>query len=359
LSEAKKEETPYQEGAEIHPDVPVAITKPIEPPKTEIPQLPKCVKCGREAKSWEGEETKEGFTCNRCIKIKCHTCGKEYSKASGVYEGFQCKACQEKEHLERLRLNAVADFTFENAILLEKILKAVEEIQDEPLIEIKNDGILIRVMDPSRVAMLDYFISKRAFHEYRVHTEGFLLVDLEGVLKQIRHLRKDTLIKALVDGKDGKFTITLVDARERQRTFLMLEVEKLEVPPAPKLNLTARVKVIASDFYSDLEDMGSAGDTVSFEADHKNFIIKTAGELATAKNQYSTEEGVILEVEGNGDNRAVYSLSYLKALIRKDLSDTIVFEWSKDMPLRITHENVLEKGSRIVAYMAPRIEVED
>jgi len=328
-------------------------------PKPEIPQLPKCVKCGREAKSWEGEETKEGFVCNRCIKFKCRTCGKEYSKASGVHEGFQCKACQEKERLERLRLNAVADFTFENAILFEKILKAVEEIQDEPLIEIKNDGILIRVMDTSRVAMIDYFVSKRAFQEYRVHTEGFLLVDLEEVLKQMKHLRKDTFIKALVDGKDAKFTITLVDARERQRAFPMLEVENSEVPPAPKLNFTARVKVIASDFYSDLEDMGSAGDTVSFEADHKTFIIKTAGDCATAKNKYATNEGVVLEAEGNGDNRAVYSLSYLKALIRKDLNATIVFEWSKDMPLRITHENVLDKDSRIVAYIAPRIEVED
>lgn len=337
---------------------PKVETQPTE--EKPIPAIPKCVKCGKETDQWKGEQTEEGFVCNGCIKIKCRTCGKEHSKASGAYEGFQCKVCEEKERLERLRLNAVADFTFENAQLFEKLLKAVGACQDEALLEIKNEGIVIRLMDPSRVAMVDYFLSKRAFQEYKVHTQGFLLLNIEEVLKQMKHLCKDTSIKALVDGKDAKFTITLVDTRERQRTLPMLEVDTPDVPPSPKINYTAKVRVNASEFYADLEDMGNAADSVSFEADYQTFMVKGCGEYITAKNKYDPSEpnSIVIEAEGNGDNRAVYSLSYLKALIRKDLSETVVFEWSKDMPLRITHENALDADSKIIAYQAPRVEVE-
>ena len=46
-------------------------------------------------------------------------------------------------------------------------------------------------------------------------------------------------------------------------------------------------------------------------------------------------------------------------MIRKDLCETVVLEWTEDMPLRITHENVLnDRDSKIVAYIAPRIETD-
>jgi len=321
---------------------------------------PKCVKCGKEFDfSWYLTKTDEGLICDRCLKYRCVKCRKEVSKASGAHEGFTCKDCQEKERLEKLRLNAVANFTFENAQLFEKILKAVSACQDEALFNIENEGITIRVMDPSRVAMVDYYLSKRAFVEYRVHTEGFMLIDLEEVLKQMKHLRKDTSIKALVDGKDAKLILTLVDTRERERKLPMLEVDSPEVLPSPKVSYTAKVKVNASEFYTDLEDVGNVSDHVSFEAYPQSFIMNVGGDYTSGKNKYEVGEtdSVLLECEGNGDNRTIFSLNYLKAMIRKDLSETVVFEWSKEMPLRITHENVLE-DSKIMAYVAPRIEVE-
>jgi len=340
------------------------ITEPATPPESPKPKMYKCCKCGKEVTaSWEGEQTEKGFVCNRCIKFKCRTCEKEQSKASGAYEGFQCKACDEKEHLERLRLNAVANFTFENAQLFKKLLWAISDCVNEALFEIKNEGILIRQMDPSRVAMVDYCLSKRSFQEFHVHTEGFLLVNIEEVLKQMKHLSKETSIKAFVDGKDAKFIITLVDSRERERKIPMLEVEKEELPPEPKISYTAKVRAKAVEFCTDLEDLGNACEAVSFEADCEQFIVKGAGDYASAKNKYSSGkpdgEGVVIEVEGNGDNRSVYSLSYLKSMIRKDLSETVVFEWSKDMPLRITHVVDALTDSRVVSFMAPRIEVDE
>jgi len=298
--------------------------------------------------------------CNDCIKIKCRTCGKEYPKSkAGVHEGFQCKECEEKERLERLRRNAVAEFTFEDAQLFEKLLKAIGAVEDEALMQITNDGVLVRVMDPSRVAMLDYFIGKRDFQEYRVHKEGFLYFSVEELLKHMKHLRKDTLIRGFVDGKDGKFTITLVDTRERQRQLPTLEVDKGDVLPIPKINFTTKVKMVASDFCTDLDDLETASDHVSFEADWDTFLVKAHGDYVKAKNEYKKGQPILLETEGDGNNKSVYSLNYLKALIRKDLSEIITFEWSKDMPMKISHKSEDLKHSQIVAYLAPRVEVDD
>ena len=325
-----------------------------------IPELPKCSKCGKEFNEWQGERRNEVFVCDGCIKYKCVSCGKQYSKKSGAHEGFQCNNCKEKERLKNIRKNAVAEFTFGRAQLFEKLLKAISDIQEEALFEVKHDGIVARLMDPSRVAMVDYFISKRSFDEYHVFKEGVLQINLEEVIKHFKHISKQTSIKAFIDGKDQKFTITFVDSRERERKIPTLEVEGAEIPPTPKFpSFGAKVKVVSSKFWEDLEDIGNVTDHVSFEADWKTFVMKAGGDYTTGKNTYSRDQtdSIVVEIEGNGDNRSVYSLSYLKTLIRKDLSEIVVFEWSKDMPLKITHEKALE-DSNIVAYLAPRIEVE-
>lgn len=316
----------------------------------------KCKGCGKEVSaSWKLEKG----LCNKCIKFPCRKCGKKKSKASGARAGFICEPCEIKERLEAVRRNAVATFKFEDAQLFKDLLQAVTEFSSEPMFKVSMDKIEVQVMDPSRVAMVRMVLPKHVFEELLVHSEGYMQVNLEAVIKLMKNLAHQTSVRFFIDGKDARLTMTLINgSRERERTFPLFEIsEDPEPPPIPKLNHTAKVKLVASDFLKDIEELALVSDHITLEADRDLLIVKASGDVTAGKNKYGKGSDILIDIDVRDQAKAVFSISYFKEMIQTKICDLVTLEWASDMPIYV--DNQLKFGdAELSYYLAPRIETE-
>ncbi len=233
----------------------------------------------------------------------------------------------------------------------------MNRIIDEPMFRISEDSIQVKQMDPNRVAMIDYSISKAHFEAWNVHTSGVFCFNLDEALKVIpfKRLSKNTRISIFFDGKDGKVTFTLEDHRVRQRTLVMLEPDT-EFPPHPKINYDATVKMVTKQLKEDLEDIKKVSDHVTFRVDSTGLTAEAIGETAKAKNTYAKGSDTLLALEVKEDCRAVFSLGYLPELLfDPKLCDVVGVHLSTDMPIKTT---MFSKVGELYGWLAPRIETE-
>ncbi len=71
-------------------------------------------------------------------------------------------------------LKTTAYFTYPDANLFKKLFKAMAILPDEITWKINADSLVMRQMDPSRVALIDLAIEKEAFKEWEVTTSGYV-----------------------------------------------------------------------------------------------------------------------------------------------------------------------------------------
>ena len=253
--------------------------------------------------------------------------------------------------------NAIGMFSLGNAKDLKRLFEAINTIVDEVTIKFDMDSLSIRQMDPSRVAMIDYQIDKRQFEEWHVTKPGLTCFNIESVLDvALSKLKKDTMVK--VEFNEREITFTLKDAKERVRTFPLLEPNQ-EIPPTPQLRFNARYKVIAQVLQEDIEDLSKVSDHVVFVGDNENLILKAEGDIVKGQNKHSRGGECILDIETSEPSKATYSLSYLTEFFKKGtaLSEVTTLEFSTDMPIKITVQS--PQFGDLHHYLAPRIETED
>jgi len=132
---------------------------------------------------------------------------------------------------------------------LADLLKAVAVLADEPTIIITEDGLRIRSMDTSKIAMVDFFIGRSVFDEYEVDGgESRICVSLPDLLKLLRKVKKGETAELALDEATGRVRLTLRGKYRRSFTIPRLEFAS-EVPPELKLALTAKAILDASELH--------------------------------------------------------------------------------------------------------------
>jgi len=257
---------------------------------------------------------------------------------------------------------AVAEFVFGSAQTFSHILECMNNIIDDVEMTIEHDGIRVRQMDPSRVAMLDYVIEKEAFEEWMVHTSGKACFNVSEALKQVpfKRVSKDTKVKAFIDGKDGRVTFTLIDTRIRKRTIDLLE-PGAEEHPVPKVAFKVQNKLLVATFIDDLEDLKEKYDHVVFLANTDQLTVTGVSENgATFRNEYRRGGDILIDHHIEEDSKTTYSLSYLTefAFSKKilKLCDVATLNWATAMPLKVELHPTLP--ATLVHWLAPRVDVE-
>lgn len=168
---------------------------------------------------------------------------------------------------------------------LKSLLNAISAVTDEATFHLTTEGVKTRSMDPSRVAMVDFELSKEAFVEYEVSEETSLCFDINQMLKFLRTTRKDeTLELSLEELKLKLLFIKENDVRE----FMMptLEASEEEVP-APKVTFNAKAKFVTSDLRQRLDDGALVSDMIQITASPDKIVIAAIGDLMTSRAEIS------------------------------------------------------------------------
>ena len=244
-----------------------------------------------------------------------------------------------------------------DAKFLKDVMGAISILVDEATFDLTSEGIKLRAMDPSRVAMVDFEWPKTVFDEYSCGEPMKMCINISEMLKLLRRTGKDESVELSLDDKTGKLKIAI--RGKYSRTFNMPTLEAMdEEVPTPKVSFNVSAKTMTQGLREAIEDASLVSDHVQIEADNEKLVMHATGDIMGAKIEFKAGDDVLLEMKAKEASRATFSLSYLSEIVKASVptSEIVDIEFSTDMPIKLDFKQ--KKEGKLKFFLAPRIEVE-
>jgi proliferating cell nuclear antigen len=237
------------------------------------------------------------------------------------------------------------------------MITSISILVDEATFKLDPEGLKLRAMDPSRVAMIDFEWPKTAFEEYECTEPTKMCINITELLKLIKRSGKDETLELALDDKTGKLQVKISGKYTRNFTMPTLEASEEEVP-TPKITFNVKIKATTDGLSQAIEDAQLVSDHVKIEADPEKVVFNAFGDLMGATITLQKGSDALLELEAKEPQKATFSLSYLTEIIKaaSQTSDIATLEFSSDMPIRLDFQQA--KEGKLTFYLAPRIETE-
>jgi proliferating cell nuclear antigen len=240
-----------------------------------------------------------------------------------------------------------------DARLWKNLIGAISPLIDEGTFDIDKNGIKLRAMDPSHVAMVDFEWPKTVFDDYSCDTPTKLCINISEMLKFLKRIGSDESLELSVD---SQARLNMILQGKYTRTFNMATLEPItEEIPAPKISFNAIAKISTSCLKNAMDDIATVSDHIQFEMTSKTLNMSATGYLGSASVEVGTDSEELLSLSVKEKSTATFSLNYLSETIKaaSTISDVVTIEFSKDMPLRLNFE--MTEG-KLQYYLAPRID---
>jgi len=244
-----------------------------------------------------------------------------------------------------------------DARLWRNLMTAISTLIDEATFSANADGIALRAMDPSHVAMVDFSWSKAAFEEYACDQPMKFCVNISEMLKLLRGAGSDEILELSLDEQTGRLNLRLQG--KYVRTFSMATLETTgEEAPVPKISFNAKARITTDCLKQAMDDAATVSDHVRLEASLEKFVLRATGDLGSATIELEKDSEALLSLEVKEESKATFSLNYLAEIIKAAsiASDVATVEFSSNMPIKIDFE--LTHQGKLSYFLAPRIETE-
>jgi hypothetical protein len=236
-------------------------------------------------------------------------------------------------------------------------------IKDEVQLKITSNGVVLRQIEESHIALTDMFVPKEYFKELKGDSELRLEVDsIKPLLTRLSH--GDEIVFSV---SGDKLHIEIKGKRVRVFESPLLEAEEIE-RRIPRVVCNVRAKVCMEGLLYGVEDAQKfvvrGGGKKKELFGHVILKAEAMGlriEAATEDGLYSTGTTLtsgwdLMKFEGSVGQRVVIAISFLIDVVRalSKVTNMVQIEFSQDAPLHIIAELPL-KGMSLEYWIAPRI----
>lgn len=244
-----------------------------------------------------------------------------------------------------------------DARLWRSLLSAISTLVDEATFNADAEGVKLRSMDPSHVAMVDFALPSTAFKEYTCTEPKRIRINLESMLKLLKRSKTGESVELVYDEQTKKIQMTLRDKIKKIFTIPTLESTEEETP-TPKVNFNSSIRITSAALKEIIEDTQEVSDNVKLEAHPERLVITASTELSSGRFEIEKGAETLLDIKVREPSAATYNLSYLADMMKAgaEASEILTLEFSTNMPLRL--EFAIPQSGQIVYYLAPRIEAE-
>jgi proliferating cell nuclear antigen len=244
-----------------------------------------------------------------------------------------------------------------DAKLLRDMTAAISILVDEATFKIEPEGLKLRAMDPSRVAMIDFEWPKTIFEEYTCEVPSKMCINISELLKLLKRAGKDEAVELSLDDKTGRLQIKITGKYTRTFNMPTLEASEEEVP-TPKIAFNIKAKTTTQGLSQAIEDAQLVSDHVRIEAGAQQLVLNASGDLMGATITLQKGSDTLMDLDAKENSKATFSLSYLSEIIKtaSATSDIATLEFSTDMPIKIDFQQI--KEGKLTFFLAPRIETE-
>jgi proliferating cell nuclear antigen len=220
-------------------------------------------------------------------------------------------------------------------------------------LEVGKEGLFLRAMDPSQIAMVSFSMPKSAFAEYDAPAPSAKIgLDFDNLSKILGRTRGNEKLE--ISQVENKVQLRFVGAK-RKRSF---KVPVLDLPAGankePTVQHDAIVKVSSTHFRETLRDAALVGSHITLEANPEGFSIEVHGDSSdlTEESEKSSEE--IIEMKVDKPAKATFPLQYLDDIVKAAPENAaITIHLKTNAPLKVEYE--LE-SAKVAYFLAPRID---
>lgn len=247
---------------------------------------------------------------------------------------------------------------FRDARVWRYAISSIEKIIDEGIFIATPEGLSLRALDTSHVAMVDFNFPRESFDEYNIEGDEVNFgVSFKEFLKVLRRALKDD---QLILSVEESFLLVEFESPGRGiRKFripqIFLSMERLG---EPRIEFTVKAKMLGTTFRDAIKDLEVVGESVRMQAsdDDQRLILTSIGDIENAEVELSTENQSLLEFEVIEPTvRSSYSLEYFSEMLpAAQVADSVTLMYAEMAPARVDVEYGL--GGRLTFYVSPREE---
>jgi proliferating cell nuclear antigen len=233
---------------------------------------------------------------------------------------------------------------------MSKIIETLGVVVEDARFDFGENGLEIRVVDPSHVAMIQMNIDSAAFDTWELD-ETKLGLELRKIKELVSLGGPTDMIEMAYGDESGVLTVNL---GKIDRNIRPLDNTTMNPPTLPELNLPCKVTISGSDFTQALKAARQVGDLVNFSIDENTFTVHVLGSTDSVTVAFNKDELQHLECEGPA--RSQYSLTYLVPLskIFGNL-ESVNIGFGENYPLSMSF-NFHEGAAEVQYFLAPRVE---
>lgn len=244
-------------------------------------------------------------------------------------------------------------FSLSDIKVWRNIIDSISELIDEANFVATSDGISLRAMDPSHVAMIEVELPKEFFDEYECSETLNIGLNLDEFGKILRRGSSGEKMSVEVSS-DRKLKIAFSDKAVRHFSIPLLDLSWEEIA-SPSIEFNVNSRLLSEVFEDAIKDASLISDFVKISADKGVLVISASGDRGDVEVKLSEDTGSLIELNVKEPSTSTYSLNYLEDLVKTSrASEILTLEFSNDMPIKLSFE--LPNGGRITYYLAPRIE---
>ncbi len=227
-------------------------------------------------------------------------------------------------------------------------VEAIASLIDDGTLQIDEEGLKLRAMDPSQIALVDFMLPASAFDEYNTDNPSSIVIDFSELSKITKRSKAEDKIELSL--KENRFK--MVFKGEATRRFNMSILESTATPPKePNVEFTSEIKISATILKEALKDAELVSNHVALMADEE-FSITAQGDTGSAEIRFPEE--ALMDMKVTEKARSVFSLDQLNNLLKaSDQTSIISLKIRTDAPLKLEYS--IGDG-RVIYFLAPRIE---
>ncbi|HLC47544.1 MAG TPA: proliferating cell nuclear antigen (pcna) [Candidatus Norongarragalinales archaeon] len=248
------------------------------------------------------------------------------------------------------------EFSFKDARFFKQCIDAVGNLIDEGSFEISKEGIHLRSLDPSQIAMVDFRLPKgHAFASFDVDEPRTISLNLQDLSKVLSRSKGSEKVTIVFDEKEGnRLLIDFAGDSKRDFKLPLLDLRDSSIPKEPKVQLETAVKIKAGHFKEMLKDVVLVSSHLQMEAQDGQFNIEAHGDSGDLKVENNTKTLKDLEVKAASATKAMYPAEYLDKMTRAAIeAEPVHIEFGTNKPIRLSYKI---SEAEFVFFLAPRVE---
>jgi len=238
---------------------------------------------------------------------------------------------------------------------LKDSISIISELVNEVNLKFSSNMVELVATDPANVALVDFKLLSSAFSEYEVPSDKVIGINLSNFTQILKRVKSSDILTLELDEDRNRLKVTLKGITSRDFNLSLIDIDEKE-QKIPKLSFNAKIHTNTLLLADAIEDMDVVSDNLSFIAKPNLFIIKSDGNLSSAKVEISGDEETIIN-SGEDEILSKYSIEYLKKIMKgSKLSSSLTLEFGENYPLKVEFR-VIDKLN-LGFILAPRTAVD-